>query len=175
MLIGCLIAILSGPILIGCLIAILSGQLPAAMTLAVPAATAVESEQHRTEERAKRAMRAEERAAGERTVTQRAPVATVAPVAAPAVVLHKTVVVISPSISLMVDQVNQFNLRLRENVGDGLPKLFGVARGADIATLLGTGQVFKEEVATAGENIESARTQTRCTSGACKCSQGGCC
>ena len=52
---------------------------------------------------------------------------------------HKTAVVIVPSVSLMVDQVSQLNIRLGRIMGDDLTAL-GIAPGAKVAALLGTGQ-----------------------------------
>ena len=52
---------------------------------------------------------------------------------------YKMVVVISPNVSLMVDQVSQLNMRLHQLVGDDLSAL-GIARGKEFAALLGTAQ-----------------------------------
>ena len=52
---------------------------------------------------------------------------------------YKTVVVITPNVSLMVDQVTQINTRLHKLVGDDLSAL-GLGHGREFAALLGSAQ-----------------------------------
>lgn len=52
---------------------------------------------------------------------------------------YKTVVVVTPNVSLMVDQVSQINTRLRRLIGDDQSAL-GLAHGREFAALLGSAQ-----------------------------------
>lgn len=65
---------------------------------------------------------------------------------------YKTAVVISPNVSLMIDQVSQINTRLHRLIGDDLSAL-GLAHGKELAALLGSAQTDRHvaRAAMAGE------------------------